>query len=49
MIGGGLAAAAVLLVLLLPEREATAVIACLYAATFVAYAFFERARLRALR
>ena len=48
-IGGGLAAAAVVLVLLLPERDATAAIACVYAATFVGYAFFERARLRALR
>lgn len=48
-IGGGLAAAAVVLVLLLPEREATAAIACVYATAFVAYAFFERARLRALR
>ena len=48
-IGGGLAAAAVVLVLLLPEREATVAIACVYAATFVAYAFFERARLNSLR
>jgi hypothetical protein len=49
VIGAALAAAAVVLVLLLPEREATAAIACLYAAAYVGYAFFERARLRALR
>jgi hypothetical protein len=48
-IGGGLAAAAVILVLLLPEREAIAGIACLYAAAYIGYAFFERARLQALR
>jgi hypothetical protein len=48
-IGGGLAGAAVVLVLLLPEPEATAAIACLYATAFVGYAFFERARLQALR
>jgi hypothetical protein len=48
-IGSGLAAAAVVLVLLLPEREATVPIACVYATAFVVYAFFERARLNALR
>jgi len=48
-IGGGLAAGAVILVLLLSDDDATVAIACLYAAAFVAYAFFERARLRALR
>jgi hypothetical protein len=48
-IGGGLAAAAVIMVLLLAERDATAAIACLYAAAFVAYAFYERARLRGLQ
>ena len=49
LIGAGLAAAAVVLVLLLPEREAAVGIACVYAAAYVGYAFFERARLRALR
>lgn len=48
-IGGGLAVSAVVLVVLLSERDATAAITCLYAVVFVAYAFFERARLRALR
>jgi hypothetical protein len=48
-IGAGLAVAAAILVLLLDERDATAAIACVYATAFVAYAFFERARLRDLR
>lgn len=48
-IGGALAAGAVILLVLLSARDATVAIACLYAAAFVTYALFERARLRARR
>jgi hypothetical protein len=48
-IAAGLAAAAGIVALLLDERDALATTTCVYAAAFVAYGFFERARLRALR
>jgi hypothetical protein len=48
-VAAGLAAVAAIIVVLADDRVALAVTASVYAAAFIAYAFFDRARLRALR
>ena len=48
-VAGLLASVAVVFVLVFDEREAAAAIMGVYAAVFVAYAFYERTRLEPLR